>query len=439
MKREKAVKVLEKAGLMKVREEFVAYSKNRRKYTEEQLTEINEYIMSDECAKDIERLKMGDYFLDYPQYRLIPKNYNKEKRAVYFFPGTEGYLMKLIAFAMRGLESIYSDRLFSFRPDKTGGDLLTEISRERNVQNMYVLKTDVSNYVGSIVPELAIPMLEDVFIPDDPEFFSFLKWLLTRNKVIDFNGQIIDHCPGGMGGVPIGNYLMNLYLHEMDEYFAPRASLYARYSDDILICSYSHEEIRKYEEKFYEILDRLKLTVNKEKTKILMPGESFDLLGMELGEGNIRLSGHSIKKIKRRIRRYADKALISRNRGGLTKDEAACDLIIRFNRYFFGAEGSGNRITWSKWVFPVITEEDCLKEIDNYVRDSIRYVLYGSMKRRKNSISYEKLSELGYKTLVYYYHHQDRIEEIPRELTLKQQDDICKETTDEENEGDAVQ
>ena len=43
MKREKAVKVLEKAGLMKVREEFVAYSKNRRKYTEEQLTEINEY------------------------------------------------------------------------------------------------------------------------------------------------------------------------------------------------------------------------------------------------------------------------------------------------------------------------------------------------------------------------------------------------------------
>ena len=82
MKREKAVKVLEKAGLMKVREEFVAYSKNRRKYTEEQLTEINEYIMSDECAKDIERLKMGDYFLDYPQYRLIPKNFNKKKNQI---------------------------------------------------------------------------------------------------------------------------------------------------------------------------------------------------------------------------------------------------------------------------------------------------------------------------------------------------------------------
>ena len=132
--RRNAVKVLENAGLMQVREEFVAYSKNRRKYTEEQMNEIIEYIMSDECAKDIGRLKTGDFFLGYPQYRLIPKNLNEKKRAVYCFRGTESYLMKLIVFAMRSLEGIYSDRLFSFRYDKTGGDLLTEIRQDRSIR-----------------------------------------------------------------------------------------------------------------------------------------------------------------------------------------------------------------------------------------------------------------------------------------------------------------
>ncbi|MCR4655966.1 MAG: hypothetical protein K5770_07050 [Lachnospiraceae bacterium] len=405
------MKIFEKAKLAEVREEFVSYLAKSRKYREEQLSEMKEYIMGDDCVRDLERLGSGDYFLDYPSYRLVPKNFKDKKRAVYTFAGTQGYLMKLLVYAMRGMESVYSDRLFSFRPDKTGMDLLLEISRDRNIQNMYVLKTDVSNYVGSIVPELIIPMLKEVFLPDDPDFFSFLKWLLTRNKVIDKDGRILDHCPGGMGGVPVGNFFMNLYLHEMDDYFAPRAGFYSRYSDDILICAGTYEEIKDFEKHFYEIMDRLRLATNREKTVILMPGEPFDLMGMELSGGRIRISGHTMKKIKRKIRKYTDQALINRNRGRHTPEEAAHELIMRFNSYFFGAGGSGNRLTWARWVFPVITDTDCLKEIDAYIQESIRYVLYGSMKKRKNSIPYEKLSELGYKTIVYSYHHQDRIRE----------------------------
>ena len=50
---------------------------------------------------------------------------------------------------------------------------------------------------------------------------------------------------------------MNLYLHEMDEYYAPRAAFYSRYSDDVLICARTYEEICLFEKKFYEFLDRL--------------------------------------------------------------------------------------------------------------------------------------------------------------------------------------
>ena len=407
--------VFENAKKRETRMAFMESREKKKKYNLDTISDMEAYILSDECVRDIERLENGDYFLDPPLYRLVPKNFQDRKRAVYRLLGTQDYLMKLIVYSMSGIEKAYSDRLFSFRTDKTGTDLLNE-ARKADMKNMYVLKTDVSNYVGSVVPELIVPMFEEIYMPDDPEFFHFVEWLLTRNKAIDRDGNVIDHCPGGMGGVPIGNICMNLYLHEMDDYFAPRAAFYSRYSDDLLICSYSFDEIKEFEKKFYEFLDHLRLKTNKEKTEVLMPGEAFDLLGMELSDGRIGVSRHSMNKVKRKIRMYANKALLNRNRGLMTPDEAAKDFLIRFNRFFFGVEGSGNLLSWAKWAFPVITDTKSLEELDHYIQDSMRYILYGSMKKRKMTVPYEKLSELGYRSIVYYYHHQDRLREIPKEF-----------------------
>ena len=408
------MKVFDTARRIETRESFLQSKalnrlKNSGKHSDAEIEDLCGYILSDECVRDIERIERGDYYLDYPKYRLVSKNFQKKKRAIYFMEGRQGFLMKYLVFAMRGIEVIYSDRLFSFRPDKSAGSLLREFAECRDTEKMYILKTDVSNYVGSIVPELLIPMLEDVFLSDDPAFFHFLKWMLTRNKVIDMNGEVIDHCPGGLGGIPFGTFFMNLYLHEMDEYYAPRAAFYSRYSDDILICARTFDEIRAYEEKFYEFLDRLLLTTNKEKTGILMPGEPFDLLGMKICEEKISISDHSILKIKRKLRMYTKKALVRKNRGMLSTDEAARDMIERYHRLFFGIRGMDGSLTWARWAFPMINDTECLKEIDHYFQNSLRYVLYGSMKKRNKSVPYEKLGELGYKSLVYYYHHPDQI------------------------------
>lgn len=410
------MKVFENAKKAETREAFMNSRAKTRKYSEDKFADMEEYILSDDCVRDLERLEQGDFFLDYPQYRLVPKNFQNKKRAVYRMMGTQDYLVKLIVYSMTGLDKVYSDRLFSFRSDKTGADLLNEVRRNKDMKNMYVLKTDVSNYVGSIVPELIIPMLEDIFGESDPQYFRFLEWMLTRNKVIDRYGNVIDHCPGGMGGLPIGNFFMNLYLREMDEYFAPRAAFYSRYSDDILICSLSGEEIKEFEKKFYEIMERLRLSTNNEKTGILPPGSAFDLLGMELCEGRIHISEHSMRKIKRKIRIYAKRSALKHESGLMTAEEAAKDLLVRFDRFFFGTEGSGNLLSWAKWAFPVLTDTESLEEIDHYIQDSLRYVLYGSMKKRRMSVPYEKLSELGYRSIVYYYHHQNKLAEIPKEF-----------------------
>ena len=156
-----------KAKQLTTRESFFTDRVQSRKYAEDQLAEMKSYILGHECVRDLERLESGDYFLDYPQYRLVPKGFESRKRPVYSFPGTQGFLLKLIVYAMRDLQRIYSDRLFSFRTDKNAVDLLLEVHHNREIQHLYVLKTDISNYVGSIVPELLIPMLYEVFMPED--------------------------------------------------------------------------------------------------------------------------------------------------------------------------------------------------------------------------------------------------------------------------------
>ena len=409
--------VFETAKQIETRENFAQsrirnrMSKSRNSSAEE-IEDMCAYILSDECVHDIERLEGGDYYFDYPKYRLIPKNFEERKRAIYLLEGRQAVLLKLLAYSMRDVERVFSDRLFSFRSDKTAKDLLYEIAELEGRTGMYVLKTDMSNYVGSIVPEIIVPMIEEIYMPDDPDFFHFLEWLLTRNKVVDVKGNVLDHCTGGLGGLPVSNFFMNLYLHEMDDYFAPRAAFYSRYSDDVLICARTYDEILQFRDKFFEIMDRLRLNVNKEKTMIIMPGEPFDMLGMEIHGDEIRISEHSMSKIKRKLYKATNSSRKRVDRGFITADEAARDLVARFNSMFFGVGMNVQSLTWAKWAFPIITDVDCLKEIDHYFQTSLRYVLYGSMKARNKSIPYEKFGELGYKSLVYYYHHPNKVNEL---------------------------
>ena len=403
--REREMKVFEKAKQEETREAYISSRSSARKYNDAVLAEMRNYIMGDDCVKDLTRLQQGDYFLDPPEYRLVSKNFNNRKRAVYYFSGNQGYLIKLLMFCLRDLESSFSDHLYSFRSDKSGKDLLLKLRGDPDLKNYYIVKADVSNYVGSIVPEKILPMLEK-FFSDDPDFFSFLEWLLLRKKCIDRNGNVIDHNPGGMGGVALSNFFMNTYLSELDDYFGPRCPVYARYSDDFLICALSEGEAEEYRSVLLETIRKLELSVNPEKTEIIQPGGKLEVLGMQISRGKMGISEHARKKIKRKIRIRTKKVLRKVGSGLLTPEEGAADLI-EFYEYFFFGNRIGKNLSWARWSFPVLTDTDCLKELDHYMQDSLRYILYGSMKKKRMSVPYQKLHDLGYRTLMYAFYHPD--------------------------------
>ncbi len=389
------------------RDAFLKYKEAKTIWYNSDFDDMTAYISSESCVRDLKKFIQRDYTMPPPYHYRVAKNFSDRKRDIYSWKGSFKYLMKLIVFVLRRYDHIFSDGLYSFRTSRSGKDFLMKIREQKDINQYYVVKLDVSNYVASIVPELLFEQLSMIW-KDDPAFLDLLKYLLFRRECIEKNGQTVSCETGGLGGFPIANLFMNIYLMELDEYFYPKAVLYARYSDDIIIFARSRKEAEEYLSHLLAVLEQKKLSTNTQKTCLIEPGKEVEILGCKLINGKMDISDHAKKKIKRKIRKHANYLLQQKKKKGSTDIECARRMIQYCNRIFFGQAGN-NALTWSKWIFPVITDTSSLKEIDHYVQDAIRYVTCGSMAKKRFRITYNDLQKLGYKSIVNAYYHFKRL------------------------------
>ena len=293
---------------IETRNSFVNYRRNKDTYKQNEFNEMEAYILSDECVEDLEDWANGKFNMTPPLHYVVPKNLSGRKRHVYSWKGKTIYLLKLLSFTMRKHDNMYPDGLYSFRTKVTAQDFLLKLRDFKGIENYYIVKTDVSNYVGSIVPEQIIPMLEELW-KDDPTFVELLKYLLLRREVTEKDGTVVKAEPGGLGGIPLANHFMNVYLMELDRYFGPRSVLYCRYSDDIIIFAKTKEEAEGYLEYLYSVLKKRQLSTNSDKTCLIEPGEEVEILGCKMVNGKMDISDHAKGKIKRKIRMRANKMI----------------------------------------------------------------------------------------------------------------------------------
>ena len=378
----------------------------KQKHNPEQYAEMEAYLNSGEYPADLERLKKGDYFFPAPFHYRITKNESGKKRDVYAFKGRNLYVLKMISWVMHEYDNtMFPPGLYSFRRNIHAKDFLKKVRSFRHLDGFWIIKTDVSNYVGSIVPEKIIPQIEELW-RDDPELVGVLKFLLLRRECIERDGTVVKCEPGGLGGIPVANFFMNVYLMDMDRYFNRRSPLYCRYSDDVIILARSREEAGAYLEKFNEILDERQLYTNPDKTQLIEPGGPVEVLGFMLKGGKVDLSDHAIHKIKHKIRMRANRLLRYKARAHL-EDSVVGEKMINFCNKTFFAAFEPHELCWARWYFPVITTDEGLKKVDQYAQDAIRLVMNGSMHRRRYNVRYEDMKSLGYRSLVHAYYHTD--------------------------------
>ena len=387
------------------REQFLTY--RRSKSAEDfRIEGMEGYLNSPAYEADVRRLMAGDYFLSIPEKKMIPKGYTNRKRAVYHFEDHEMTLLRMMSFCLHDYEDLFPKEVYSFKKGVSAKDFIFKICADPRYREMYVAKTDIIEYGNSIDAKILISFLEQDLEERDPEAVAFFRWLLNRQTFL-LNGVVMKGDTAALPGIPIHNFFTNLYLAETDRVLIPRCKAYARYSDDIIMYVPTKQEA---EENLAELLERMRSLhlsphTEESKTKVFEPGEPYDYLGISFAGSDIDIAGSSLKKLKRKMRIRAKR--IGRDQGGkYAAPEEKAKHLIRLNlNTFYGKPGSSD-LSWSKWAFPVITKTDGLHELDLYNQHCIRYVLTGKWSDSQYRISYQKLKQLGYDSLVRSYYAQ---------------------------------
>ena len=368
--------------------EFQRHKTEKNQLSKKEESELEEFITERRYLSVLSHL--NEFPL--PEKRIISKMGTAKKRIVYCYPKDETWVLKLLTFLLYKYDNSISPACYSFRRSMTAKNAVLNIMAIPNLENKYVLKTDIHDYFNSMPENRIVEVLKDI-ITDDPKLLDFLTMLFTQEE-----GS------GAMAGVPVSAFIANIYLRDLDDMFLKMGVPYFRYSDDILIFADTKEQLDNYQKTLTEHIKNIGLLINPDKTVITHPGESFDFLGFKFADGQVDLSDATIEKMEGKIRRKAHRLWRWRQRNKADYDRAAHAMIRSFDRKFYDITGE-NEFTWSRWFFPVLTKTDGLHEIDEYMVQYLRYLYSGRHYKGNYAITYDHLKRLGYTSLVNEYYN----------------------------------
>ncbi len=219
-------------------------------------------------------------------------------------------------------EADFCDTSYGFRPKKSAHNAVDDVAYAMNTGYTEVIDADLSKYFDTI-PHANLMKVVAERICDGKILRLIQMWLKAPVMEMDKDGtkRNIGGGKGNRTGTPQGGVisplLSNLYLHILDRIWARNnlqqrlGARIVRYADDIVIlCRRNKSD--KAMAVLRQILERLKLTLNEIKTKIVNAHkEKFDFLGFSIWMGESRRTGKlyphvqpskkSLKAIKDRV------------------------------------------------------------------------------------------------------------------------------------------
>ncbi len=211
-------------------------------------------------------------------------------------------------------EATFKDCSYGFRPRKSAQQALREIYKWLNFKCHWVVDADLKACFDTIPHDKLLLSVRSKVI--DKSVVKLIEMWLKAGVMEDM--KIRSETVGTPQGGVISPLLANLYLHWLDSTWEtkgfgkrPHDAHIVRYADDFVILCNSRPEF--YLEQAKKVLDRLGLTLNTQKTKIVNAREeSFDFLGHRFAAQPSKITGKlktyyyptpkAMKSVKTKIR-----------------------------------------------------------------------------------------------------------------------------------------
>lgn len=386
--------------------EFLEYKIAKRLLSPGEERFLRDFVENKKYVNISSRAVCDDFAFSVPEKKEINKMGSDKKRIVYCFSDDENMLLKFLAYRLYQYDGDIPDNCYSFRVNTGARKAFLKMAEAPDIQHLYGFKSDISNYFNSIDTAILMPILEET-VKNDENLLRLLRSLLTDDRAM-YRGETVRENRGVMAGTPTSPFFANLYLKEMDEYFAKQNVLYARYSDDILIFG-SKDEIENHIAAYHSFLNKYRLTSNPKKEKCFAPGDKWSFLGFDYDKGTIDISEVSVRKLKDKIRRAAKSIRRWMLKNNASSERALTAFNRKFNRKFYMSD-LGRELCWCRWYFPLINTPESLREIDRYMQDWQRYIVTGKHnKANYRKVPYSMLTDCGYRPLVSAYYNNSKI------------------------------
>lgn len=260
-------------------------------------------------------------------------------------------------------EPKFSDSSYGFRPKRSAHHALVAASRYIREGRGYVVDIDLAKYFDTVNHDrLMYRLSQDI---TDKRVLKLIRSYLQAG--IMRYGIVEQRQRGTPQGGPLSPLLSNIVLDELDKELERRGHKFCRYADDCQIYVSSEEAATRVKESITAFLEqKLKLTVNREKSAATRVTERA-YLGHCFGmDGGIHLSKAAQAQMKKRVRQ-----ITKRNRGRELES-----VIAELTQYLRG---------WQHY-FKLAISKSAMQRLDEWIRRRLRcYRL--KQRKRKHSIA----------------------------------------------------
>lgn len=180
-------------------------------------------------------------------------------------------------------EADFLECSYGFRPGRSPHQAIGQIEKYLWMGYRWIVDVDLKSYFDTIPHEPLMKLVQRRV--RDPRVLRLIRWWLRAGVLED--GVVEYPELGAPQGACLSPLLSNIYLHELDKEWQSRGVRVklVRFADDLLILCPTEEEARREHAHLQQVLQRMQLKLNEEKTRVVPVREGFDFLGFSFRLG----------------------------------------------------------------------------------------------------------------------------------------------------------